>query len=70
MEATNTKNFRDFPGGSVLRLSVFIAGGIGTEIPHAEYHGQKKEGVEFHQEDLPMKGRELSGEGDGLKEKN
>ena len=36
VEATNTKNFRDFPGGSVLRLPVFIAGGIGTKIPHAE----------------------------------
>ena len=54
VEATNTKNFRDFPGDSVLRLPVFIAGGIGTKIPHAEQHGQKKEGGEFHQ-DLPMK---------------
>lgn len=36
VEATNTKNFRDFPGGSVLRLPVFIAGGIRTKIPQAE----------------------------------
>ena len=36
VEATNTKNFRDFPGGSVLRLPVFIARGIGTKNPHAE----------------------------------
>lgn len=31
---------------------------------------KKKGGGEFRQEDLPMKGRELSGEGDGLKGKN
>ena len=36
VEATNTTNFSDFPGGSVLRLPVFIAGGIGTKIQHAE----------------------------------